>query len=104
MYTVKTPDVEFRTYDRMPQDQTVHRAEHVSGLWAAKIQLNIRSFPLFSELSEDFPEVSEVFPDVSEGFFGWKLKEVLPSVGIELTSSGLLTCYSTSLPLLPYEL
>jgi len=25
-------------------------------LWAAKIQLNIRSFPLSSEFSEDFPE------------------------------------------------
>jgi hypothetical protein len=25
-------------------------------LWAAKIQLNIRSFPLSSELSEDFSE------------------------------------------------
>jgi hypothetical protein len=61
IHTDKTPDVEFRTYDRMPQDQTVHRAEYVSGLWAAKIQLNIRSFPLFSELSEDFPEVSEGF-------------------------------------------
>jgi hypothetical protein len=69
-YTVKTPDVEFRTYDRMPQDQTVHRAEYVSGLWAARIQLNIRSFPLFSELSEYFPEVSEDFPEVSEGFSG----------------------------------
>jgi hypothetical protein len=33
-------------------------------LWAAKIQLNIRSFPLFSELSGDFPEVSEDFPEV----------------------------------------
>ena len=69
-YTVTTPDVEFRTYDRMPQDQTVHRAEYVSGLWAARIQLNIRSFPLFSELSEYFPEVSEDFPEVSEGFSG----------------------------------
>jgi hypothetical protein len=81
---VKTPDVEFRTYDRMPQDQTVHGAEYVSALWAAKIQLNIRSFPLFSELSEDFPEVSEDFPEV----FRWKLKEGLPWVGIELTSLG----------------
>jgi hypothetical protein len=54
----------------MPQDQTVHTAEYVSGLLAAKMQLNIRSFPLFSELSEDFPEVSEDFPDVSEGFSG----------------------------------
>jgi hypothetical protein len=34
-YTVKTPDVEFHTYNRMPQDQTVHRAEYVSCLWAA---------------------------------------------------------------------
>jgi hypothetical protein len=34
-YTVKTPDVDFRTYNRMPQDQTVHGAENVSCLWAA---------------------------------------------------------------------
>jgi hypothetical protein len=33
-YTVKTPDVEFRTYNWMLQDQTVHGAEYVSGLWA----------------------------------------------------------------------
>jgi hypothetical protein len=32
-------------------------------LWAAKIQLNIRSFPLSSELSEDFPEFSGDFPE-----------------------------------------
>ncbi len=29
--TVKTSDVEFRTYNRMTQDQTVHWAEYVSG-------------------------------------------------------------------------
>jgi hypothetical protein len=34
-YTVKTPDADFRTYNRMPQDQTVHGAENVSYLWAA---------------------------------------------------------------------
>jgi hypothetical protein len=55
-HTVKTLDVEFRTYNRMTHDQTVNWAEYVSGLWAAKIQLDFRSFPLFSELSEDFPE------------------------------------------------
>jgi hypothetical protein len=47
----------------MTQDQTVNRAEYVSGLWAAKIQLNIHSFPLSSELSEDFPEFSGDFPE-----------------------------------------
>jgi hypothetical protein len=31
-------------------------------LWAAKKQLNFRSFPLSSELSDDFPEFSEDFP------------------------------------------
>ncbi len=87
-YTVKTQDVEFRTYDRMPQDQTVHRAEYVFDLWAAKIQLNIRSFPLFSELSEDFPEVSEDFSGGFRRFFRWKLKEKLPWVGIEFMSLG----------------
>ncbi len=61
-YTVKTVDVEFRTYNRMTQDQTVNWAEYVSGLWAAKIQLNIRTFPLSSELSEDFSEFSGDFP------------------------------------------
>jgi hypothetical protein len=35
IYTVKTPDADFRTYNRMPQDQTVHGAENVSCLWAA---------------------------------------------------------------------
>jgi hypothetical protein len=34
-YTVKTPDADFRTYNRMPQDQTVQGAESVSCLWAA---------------------------------------------------------------------
>ncbi len=34
-YTVKTPDADFRTYNRMPQDQTVHGAENVSCLWTA---------------------------------------------------------------------
>ena len=63
MYTVKTLDVEFLTYNRMTQDQTVNWAEYVSGLWAAKIQLNIRSFPLSSEFSEDFPEFSGDFPE-----------------------------------------
>ncbi len=58
---MKTLDVEFRTYNRMTQDQTVNWAEYVSGLWAAKIQLNFRSFPLSSELSEDFPEFSGDF-------------------------------------------
>ncbi len=53
---MKTVDVEFLTYNRMTQDQTVNWAEYVSGLWAANKQLNIRSFPLSSELSEDFPE------------------------------------------------
>ncbi len=33
-HTVKTPDIDFRTYNRMPQDQTVHGAENVSSLWA----------------------------------------------------------------------
>jgi hypothetical protein len=51
----------------MTQDQTVHVAEYVSGLWAAEIQLNFRSFPLSSELSEDFPEVSGDFPEVFYG-------------------------------------
>ncbi len=60
---MKTLDVEFRTYNRMTQDQTVNCAEYVSGLWAAKIQLNIRSFPLSSKLSEDFPEFSGDFPE-----------------------------------------
>ncbi len=69
----------------MPQDQTVHRAEYVSGLWAAKIQLNIRSFPLFSELSEDFPEVSEDFPDGSEGFSGGNQKRSVGIVGGDRT-------------------
>jgi hypothetical protein len=32
-------------------------------LWAAKIQMNFRSFPLSPELSEDFPEFSEDFPE-----------------------------------------
>jgi hypothetical protein len=32
-------------------------------LWAAKIQLNIRSFPLSSGLTEDFSEFSGDFPD-----------------------------------------
>ncbi len=47
----------------MTQDQTVNWAEYVSGLWAANKQLNIRSFPLSSELSEDFPEFSGDFPE-----------------------------------------
>ncbi len=47
----------------MTQDQTVNWAEYVSGLLAAKIQLNFRSFPLSSELFEDFPEFSEDFPE-----------------------------------------
>ncbi len=62
-HTVKTLDVEFRSYNRMMQDQTVNWAENVSGLWAAKIQFNFRSFPLSSELSEDFPEFSGDFPE-----------------------------------------
>jgi hypothetical protein len=37
-------------------------------LWAAKIQLNFRSFPLSSELSEDFPEFSGDFPGFSRDF------------------------------------
>jgi hypothetical protein len=32
-------------------------------LWAAKIQMNFRIFPLSPELSEDFPEFSEDFPE-----------------------------------------
>jgi hypothetical protein len=36
-------------------------------LWAAKIQLNIRSFPLSSEFSEDFPEFSGDFPESFSG-------------------------------------
>ncbi len=47
----------------MTQDQTVNWVEYVSGLWAEKIQLNFRSFPLSSELSEDFPEFSGDFPE-----------------------------------------
>ena len=37
-------------------------------MWAAKIQLNFRSFPLSSELSEDFPEFSGDFPEFSRDF------------------------------------
>ncbi len=32
------------------------------------MQLNIRSFPLSSEISEDFPEISEDFPEFSGDF------------------------------------
>ena len=56
-YTDKTPDVDFRTYNRMPQDQTVQGAENVSCLWTAEIHLHFRSFPPSSEFSGDFPEV-----------------------------------------------
>jgi hypothetical protein len=55
--TDKTPDVDFRTYNRMPQGQTVQGAENVSCLWAAEIHLHFRSFPPNSEFSGDFPEV-----------------------------------------------
>jgi hypothetical protein len=34
-FTVTTPDAGFRTYNRVPQDQTVHGAENVFCLWAA---------------------------------------------------------------------
>ncbi len=61
----------------MTQDQTVNWAEYVSGLWAANKQLNIRSFPLSSELSEDFPEFSGDFP----GSFSVEIKSRNPVGG-----------------------
>ncbi len=64
-YTVKTPDVDFRTYNRMPQDQTVHGAENVSSLWPSKyICISV----VFRHL-RNFPEVFRKF-SVFPVFFG----------------------------------
>jgi hypothetical protein len=52
-------------------------------MWAAKIQLNFRSFPLSSELSEDFPEFSGDFPES----FSVEIKKGY-AIGGDLTSSG----------------
>ena len=74
-YTVKTPNADFRTYNRMPQDQTVHGAENVSCLWAAEIHLHFRSFPPSSEFSGGFRIFPEVFRKFPEVFPNRKIKE-----------------------------
>ena len=95
-YTDKTPDVDFRTYNRMPQDQTVQGAENVSCLWAAEIHLHFRSFPPSSEFSGDFPEVFGNFRRFLGNFRRFsqrknkRVRTLVTMVGIELTSFGLL--------------